>query len=259
MAKRFIETDIWKKRWWRNLPPKLKLFYIYLLTQCDHAGMWDVDIELAEFQIGMPLKEKEIKEHLGKHIKVIKEDKYFIKAFPAFQYNILNPNVKAHASVIKILDKYNCLQSVTNTYASVQDKDKDKDKDKVKEKNMDVAILEVSEAIKKNIANRRIKFINEVNEFHKKYSKDMRINFCNYWTEPNKSKTKMKFELEKTWDTQRRLSRWANNDFNNKKEDVSSGDLMLKRGYEVKKQLEEAKRNAASQEEVQKILQEGIK
>ena len=259
MAKRFIETDIWKKRWWRNLPPKLKLFYIYLLTQCDHAGMWDVDIELAEFQIGMPLNDKEIKEHLGKHIKVIKEDKWFIKAFPSFQYNILNPNVKAHASVIKILDKYNCLQSVSNTYASVQDKDKDKDKDKVKEKNMDVAILEVSEAIQNNMANRRIKFVNEVNGFHEKYDKDMRIDFANYWTEPNKSKTKMIFELEKTWDTQRRLSRWSNNDFNNKKEDVSSGDLMLKRGYEVKKQLEEAKRNAASQEEIQKILKQGIK
>lgn len=82
---------------------------------------------------------------------------------------------------------------------------------------MDVAILEVSEAIQNNMANRRIKFVNEVNGFHEKYDKDMRIDFANYWTEPNKSKTKMKFELEKTWDTQRRLSRWSNNDFNNKK------------------------------------------
>ena len=61
MAKRFIETDIWKKSWWRKLPPKIKLFYIYMICNCDHAGIWsDVDLELAEFQIGMPIDKKDI-------------------------------------------------------------------------------------------------------------------------------------------------------------------------------------------------------
>ena len=40
------------------------------------------------------------------------------------------------------------------------------------------------------------------------YTKDMLINFIQYWTEPNKSKSKMRFELEKTWDTSRRLATW---------------------------------------------------
>lgn len=35
--------------------------------------------------------------------------------------------------------------------------------------------------------------------------------FYDYWTEPNKSGTKMRWELEKTWDLKRRLQRWANN------------------------------------------------
>ena len=35
--------------------------------------------------------------------------------------------------------------------------------------------------------------------------------FCNYWTEPNKSKTKMKFEMMTTWDTSRRLAKWVSN------------------------------------------------
>ena len=55
MAKRFIETDIWKKKWFRKLPTNVKLFYFYILTNCDHAGMYDVDLELAEFQIGMDI------------------------------------------------------------------------------------------------------------------------------------------------------------------------------------------------------------
>ncbi len=42
------------------------------------------------------------------------------------------------------------------------------------------------------------------------YGKEMIRAFYNYWTEPNKSKTKMRFELEKTWDVSRRLVTWAN-------------------------------------------------
>jgi len=38
-------------------------------------------------------------------------------------------------------------------------------------------------------------------------------NFIDYWTEKNKSQTKMKYEMERTWDSKRRLSRWANNNF----------------------------------------------
>ena len=33
--------------------------------------------------------------------------------------------------------------------------------------------------------------------------------FFDYWTEPNKSRTKMRFELEKTWELGRRLATWA--------------------------------------------------
>ena len=40
--------------------------------------------------------------------------------------------------------------------------------------------------------------------------------FFDYWSEPNKSKTKMRFEQQKTWDTKRRLQRWANNNFGEK-------------------------------------------
>lgn len=50
-----------------------------------------------------------------------------------------------------------------------------------------------------------------------KYTKEMLINFCNYWTEKNKSRTKMRWELERTFEISRRLVTWAGNDskFNN--------------------------------------------
>jgi hypothetical protein len=35
--------------------------------------------------------------------------------------------------------------------------------------------------------------------------------FFLYWTEPNKSRTKLRWEMEKTWETKRRLGTWFNN------------------------------------------------
>lgn len=48
------------------------------------------------------------------------------------------------------------------------------------------------------------------------FSYDMRKEFIEYWTERNKSGTKMRFELERTWDLKRRLHRWAGNSFGGK-------------------------------------------
>lgn len=50
-----------------------------------------------------------------------------------------------------------------------------------------------------------------------RFDGDMVKRFFEYWKEPNKSKTKMKFELEKTWDVESRLNYWENNGFDKKK------------------------------------------
>ena len=60
-----------------------------------------------------------------------------------------------------------------------------------------------------NISNRKNEFVFEVLSFD--YDESILNGFIDYWTEPNKSKSKMKFELEKTWETKRRLKTWANN------------------------------------------------
>ena len=60
-----------------------------------------------------------------------------------------------------------------------------------------------------NISNRRDKFVFEVLTFD--YEESILNGFIDYWTEPNKSNTKMKFELNKTWSTKLRLNTWANN------------------------------------------------
>ena len=256
MAKRFLDSSLFEKRWFRKLPSNIKLFYFYMLTKCDHAGMYDVDLELAEFQIGMEIDKDNILKYIGEHIEIIKDDKWFIKKFPEFQYGVLNPKVKAHASVIKILEKNNCLKGFSNSLQRVQDKDKDKVKNKKKENKVEFhEILDLKQDDNR-LEIRRIKFINELNkEFHTKYPKELRKAFFEYWTEPNKSKTKMRFELEKTWDTGRRLARWANNSFN-KQEDIRSydGDVELKKSQQLKKKMDEVAKDAADPDDIKQIL-----
>jgi len=59
---------------------------------------------------------------------------------------------------------------------------------------------------------RAIIFYNSIAEYKDQYSKEMLRKFYNHWIEPNKSKTKMKFEMEKTWDLSLRLIKWESNE-----------------------------------------------
>ena len=60
-----------------------------------------------------------------------------------------------------------------------------------------------------NLEKRLEKFSEAVYEFSNDYDEEMLEDFIEYWTEPNKSCTKMRFELEKTWSLLSRLQRWS--------------------------------------------------
>jgi hypothetical protein len=69
---------------------------------------------------------------------------------------------------------------------------------------------------KANLEIRTLSFKEKLVPFKNKYEMDMLKNFFDYWTEPNPSKTKMRFELERTFEVERRLVTWAKRqkDFN---------------------------------------------
>jgi hypothetical protein len=106
VAKRFTDSDKWKKVWFRKLNNDQKVFWIYLLDQCDHAGIWEVDFELAGYFCN-GINEKEMRDVLQKQYHEFDDGKrWFIKDFISFQYGELNPNVNAHKSVIARLSKH---------------------------------------------------------------------------------------------------------------------------------------------------------
>lgn len=78
-----------------------------------------------------------------------------------------------------------------------------------------------SVSVSKSLEECRETFLKEVNAFTPTYPAAMLTDFIDYWTEKNQTGKKMRFQMEKTWDTHKRLARWARNnkDFlGNKKE-----------------------------------------
>ena len=63
------------------------------------------------------------------------------------------------------------------------------------------------------LAQRRQRFIDTLQPFAARYGEEMIRQFADYWTEPNRSNTRMRFELQRTWNTTLRLARWARNDY----------------------------------------------
>ena len=60
---------------------------------------------------------------------------------------------------------------------------------------------------------RRQRFVDALQPFAARYGQEMITQFAEYWTEPNRSNTRMRFELQRTWNTSLRLARWARNDY----------------------------------------------
>ena len=87
MAKRFIDTEIFSDPWFMDLTVNAKLFFIYLITNCDHAGIIDINWKLAELQTGIKQLRKSyerlIKEYQNRIIH-LRNSYYFIPKFIDF-------------------------------------------------------------------------------------------------------------------------------------------------------------------------------
>jgi hypothetical protein len=133
MAKRFIDTEIFKDPKIRGLRGATKLLYIYMFCDCDHAGIWDVELDVAELRLGFSFDTEQVLEELSDHVEPISDSKWYLKGFVRFQYGELNPENRAHKSVIDILNKHK-IKPLTSPSLGCKDKDKDKVKVKVKVK-----------------------------------------------------------------------------------------------------------------------------
>ena len=173
MAKRFTDTNKYKKPFIRGLQGAYKLLWDYLYHDCDHAGIWIVDFDIAQIYIGNDMqvnKSDALKYFNTTEIKIVEIDnstKWFIPSFIEFQYGTLNEQNRAHNSVIKILSKYKLYEKNKGLITPLkgrkeEDMDMDKEKDKVKEKGFEIY---------KKFAHLKM-LINEFDKLEKFYTKN---------------------------------------------------------------------------------------
>ena len=134
MAKRFTDTDKWKKPFIRGLEAPYKLLWFYILDDCDHAGIWIVDLEIASIRCGHTFYEKDVLKIFNGQVDVVRKGEiWFIRDFIDFQYGTLNPENRAHKSVLDRLKKYK-IKPLISPLQGAKDKEKDTDIDKEKRK-----------------------------------------------------------------------------------------------------------------------------
>lgn len=206
MAKRFIDTDLFRKPLMRGLEAPYKALWMYLLCECDHAGIWDVELDVAAMRLGMKLDpEKVVDKFGGAVIPVDGGAKWFLVGFVEFQYGTLNPANRVHASVLALLEKYGIdpsLKAENKGHSSPLNGAKDKAKDK-----------EISEK-ERATTDPKAEFIAAckavTDAAPERLAQDQRKAFLAYWTEPDK-KGRMRWQCEKFFDHSRRMDTWMAN------------------------------------------------
>tara|TARA_R110000744_G_scaffold282556_5_gene394243 strand:- start:1314 stop:2018 length:705 start_codon:yes stop_codon:yes gene_type:complete len=74
----------------------------------------------------------------------------------------------------------------------------------------------ITKKVKLNdIKTREKEFIKNLKLYENEFTKEVLNEFYYYWSEGNQSDTKMRFELEKTWNLKLRLKRWKSNNYGN--------------------------------------------
>lgn len=106
MAKRFVDTGRYSDPWYRSLSPSLKCYWEYLISNCDLAGAWKKDFDLAHFQVGGERVERDemlAAFNKGKTRIIEFADYMFIVDFVSFQYGTLSRDCRPHKSVLACL------------------------------------------------------------------------------------------------------------------------------------------------------------
>lgn len=144
MAKRFTDTEIFRDPWFRRLSLKHKCLWLFLCDECDFAGVWKVDYDLASYVIGdnITAADLEFINNDKERARVVNDKLVLIVDFVDFQYGdkikgSSNPFHRKISNRLAEIDTLStgCRQGVNTLSDTLSDtpQDKDKEKEKVKE------------------------------------------------------------------------------------------------------------------------------
>jgi len=236
MTQRIINDSFWTDPYIEDLDPSEKLIFLYLLSNplCNIAGAYEIKIKRIAYETWFDKDMvNKILTRFEKDWKILKEKDWIIlKNFAKNQAN--NPNViKGMQRIINSIPEpiikalkgfeslpYFTLLNLTIPYLTLHNQTD-------QETWSEIIIEKTNEFIKltKNINRDYIK------KEHWLSDQDIDVlwkTFVKYWTEPNKSMTKIKYDLETTFEVTRRFGtfisnekkwskKWWSNYFNNNK------------------------------------------
>jgi hypothetical protein len=151
MAKRFTSTDIWGEDWFLDMPNEYKLFWYYMLSHCNHAGLFKVNLRSFCGLLEVNLTPKQTLEFFnnGKiRIREINPSLWLVEEFFMYQYgNILNMGNRVHASIATEYKKHKIeltsIRGLNEVKQGVKDKDKDIDKDIISKEVIQIQEIDV--------------------------------------------------------------------------------------------------------------------
>jgi hypothetical protein len=147
-VKRFVDTSIWTKPWYRDLSPAEKCAWSYITAWCDSVGVWVPDFKGAEFNIGEEIDWDLFRKKVNGNVKVLESGKWFLPDFCDFQYGPLDENShsKPIMSYIRALKRHSLWEGYAKGYDTLSEGEsrgmvtpKEKEKEKEKEKDRVVA------------------------------------------------------------------------------------------------------------------------
>lgn len=107
MSKRLTDTDKWKKKFFRDLSLEAKLAWLYLCDNCDHAGIWIIDVETLNTQTRLNFTLTSLLEAFSNNVVLFDNgERLWLRSFYFFQYEDSKANFAAKLSAIKKLNKY---------------------------------------------------------------------------------------------------------------------------------------------------------
>lgn len=162
--------------------------FLYLLTHADTEGVCDTSYAILSHELGLSVQNlRTITNRLRATGEIVSTSTNKITHVTICNYESYTQNKLKHQQAKSIS---------TN-----------KQNSKEKSELMIVPAKSIEDKLEKD----KKEFYNSLIPYVQTYGKSVVREFYDYWTETNKSMTKMRFQLEKTWDTSKRISRWARN------------------------------------------------
>ncbi|WP_438423230.1 hypothetical protein [Aquimarina macrocephali] len=159
MGKRFIDISSLPKAW-RKLEPTLKLTWFYLWNNCDASGVWEIDMDLFEFENGFVFDFEALKEELPDELEK-SGDLILLNQYIAINYVTLKDNYNPHKPVFRAILKNNLKlkPSLNQGYFKLEDEDEDE-----KEEEYEKGGVREKTEINKNFLKMTCEYFSQVGE-----------------------------------------------------------------------------------------------